>query len=113
MAIGECKSNREITSDDVRKLGLVADALVRDRTCEAFIVFSKASTFTAEEVERCKAAQAQLGHRVIILSGRELEPDHLYEQTAEEFEISPYGSSLEQMAQATQGIYFDPRPKAR
>ena len=113
VVIGECKSNGEITSDDIRKLSLVADALAKGSTCEAFIVFSKTGSFTPEEVARCKAAQGQFASRVILLSGRELEPYHLYEQAVKEFEISPYASSLEQMAEATQGIYFAPRPKAQ
>jgi hypothetical protein len=113
VVIGECKSNKEISSDDVQKLGLVADALVNGGTCEAFIVFAKTSSFTPEEVDRCKAAQGQFSSRVILLSGRELEPYYLYEQAVKEFEISPYASSLEQMAEATQGIYFAPRPQVQ
>ena len=112
VAIGECKSDGgEIKVDDVQKMGRVADALTGNG-CEVFIVFSKTSTFAPEEVERCKAAQGRLGRRVILLSERELEPYYLYERAAKEFEISPCASSFEQMAQATQGIYFDPKPKA-
>jgi AIG2-like family len=112
IAIGECKSDGgEITADDVTKLTRVADALSAKRSCDAFIVFSKTSSFTLEEVERCKAAQAKYHRRVILLSERELKPYYLYEQTAKEFEIDPYASSFEQMAQATHNIYFEPRPK--
>jgi hypothetical protein len=112
VAIGECKSEGgEITADDVTKLARVADALTA-KSCEAFIIFSKTSSFTPEEVERCKAAQAKYRRRVILLSERELKPYYLYEQTAKDFEISPYASSFDQMAQATHTIYFEPRPKA-
>jgi hypothetical protein len=112
IAIGECKSDGgEITADDVTKLSRVADALT-EKSCEPFIIFSKTSGFTPAEIERCKAAQALYRRRAILLSKRELEPYHLYEQTAKEFEISPYASSLDQMAQATHNIFFEPRPKA-
>ncbi len=112
IAIGECKSEGgEITADDVTKLTRVADALSAKRSCDAFIVFSKTSSFTPEEVERCKAAQAKYNRGVILLSERELKPYYLYEQTAKEFEIDQYASSFEQMTQATHNIYFEPRPK--
>ncbi len=111
VGIGECKSDGgEITSDDVTKLTRVADALTT-KSCEAFIIFSKTSRFTPEEVERCKAAQAKYRRRVILLSERELKPYYLYEQTAKEFEINQHASSFEQMAQATHNIYFEPRPR--
>jgi hypothetical protein len=112
IVIGECKGNKEITADDVRKLGLVADALTEGDGCEAFIVFSKTSDFTPEEVERCKAGQGRYGLRVILLSERDLEPYHVYELAEKEFEI-PSAVLLEDMAQATQNIYFAPRPKLR
>ncbi len=112
IAIGECKSDGgEMTADDVTKLTRVADALSATRSCEAFIIFSKTSSFTPGEVERCKAAQAKYTRRVILLSERELRPYYLYEQTAKEFEIDHYASSFDQMAQATHNIYFEPRPK--
>jgi hypothetical protein len=113
IAIGECKGNRQITADDAQKMGLVADALTRDEQCEAFIVFSKTGSFTAEEVERCKLAQHRYGQRVILLSERELEPYFMYERAHEEFEIQRSAISLEDMAEVTQNIYFDPKPKVR
>jgi hypothetical protein len=64
IAIGECKGSREITADDVQKLALVADALIGNRDCEAFIVFSKTGPFTPEEVERCKSAQRK--YKVVL-----------------------------------------------
>jgi len=111
IAIGECKGGGEITADDVGKLAPVADALTASRDCEAFIVFSKTSRFTPEEVERCKGAQGEYERRVILLSDRELEPYFMYERAEKEFVIRPSAISLEDMAQATQDIYFDPKPK--
>jgi hypothetical protein len=48
---------------------------------------------------------------VILLSDRELEPYFMYERAEKEFVIRPSAISLEDMAQATQDIYFDPKPK--
>jgi hypothetical protein len=112
VAIGECKSDVGVIEwDDAQKLGRAADALTTG-DCEVFIVFSKTSTFTDEEVERCKAAQGRLRQRVILLSKRELEPYYLYQRASSEFEISSHASSFEQMVRATHGIYFEPRHKA-
>jgi hypothetical protein len=74
-------------------------------------VFSKTTRFSTEEVERCRAAQGQYQRRVILLSERELEPYFMYEQAEKEFVIPSSAISLEDMAQATQNIYFDPKLK--
>lgn len=112
VAIGECKGNKEIIEDDVQKMALVADALSEGENCEVFVVSSKTNRFTPEEVERCKLAQGRYWQRVILLSDRELEPYFLYERAEREFEIGGSAISFEEMAQATQNIYFDPKPKA-
>ena len=113
IAIGECKGNKEITADDVHKMGLVADALAESKGCEAFIVFSKTSPFTQEEVERCRIPQQPYRQRVILLSDRELEPYFPYQRAEKEFEIQSSAISFEDMAEATQNIYFAPRLKAQ
>ena len=112
VAIGECKSDGGVIEiDDAQKMGRVADALA-GKDCEVFVVFSKTSTFTPDEVASCQAAQGTQSQRVILLSKRELEPHFLYERTSKEFEIlHPHASSFEQMARATHTIYFEPRPK--
>lgn len=74
VAIGECKGAGQITEDDVRNVSLVADAPAAGSDCKAFVVFTKTSPFTGEEVERRKAAQGKYERRVILLSDRELEP---------------------------------------
>jgi hypothetical protein len=112
VAIGECKGHGEITVEDVRKLALVADALSKDGDCDAFIVFAKTGQFSSEEVERCKAAQGKYERRVILLSDRELEPYFIYERAEKEFVIEHSAISLEDMAQATQNIYFEPKRKS-
>jgi hypothetical protein len=110
LAIGECKSRGEITADDVLKLTRVADAFPRKRI-ESYIIFSKTSQFTPEEIERCKAAQDRYRPRVILLSERELEPYFVYERTGKEFNIRSTAISFEDLAQATHHIYFDPKRK--
>jgi hypothetical protein len=111
IVIGECKSDGgEITANDVQNLSAVADAL-RSVNCDSFIVFAKTSAFTAEEIERCRGAQAGNGHRVILLAKRELEPYDPYELAEKEFEIRQYTHSLGHMGQNTHAIYFEPRPK--
>jgi hypothetical protein len=110
IAIGECKGRGEITEEDVRKLTQVADAFPEDRI-RPYIVFSKTAPFTAEEITRCRAAQPPGRRRLILLSDRELEPYFVYEQAAKEFEIRSTVISLEDLANTTHALYFDPKPK--
>jgi hypothetical protein len=112
LAIGECKARQEISEQDVQNLGRVADAFAGTRI-EPFIIFAKTTSFTPEEVARCRAAQGQRHLRVILLSARELEPYFVYERTAKEFEIRSTAVSLEHLARETQNIYFRPVPKAQ
>ena len=37
----------------------------------------------------------------------------MYERAAQEFEIENGGIALEEMVEATWGIYFEPRPKKK
>ena len=111
IAIGECKSDGgEITQEDVRKLGKAADAMA-SADCETFVIFSKTSAFSPEEVARCRDAQDGQRRRVILFSKRELEPYYLYERTSSEFGINPHASTLEQMVTATHHSYFEPKAK--
>ncbi len=110
IAIGECKGHGEITEQDVKNLSQVADAFPRDRIAP-FIVFSKTAPFTAEEIARCRAAQPAFGVRVILLSDRELEPYFVYEWAEKQFVINSTVISLEDLANTTHALYFDPKPK--
>lgn len=111
VAVGECKARGgEITEDDVRNLAQVADALPSHRI-QPYIVFSKTAPFTADEIARCRAAQPEGRRRVILLSDRELEPYFVYERAAKEFQISRTVISLEDLADTTHTLYFDPKPK--
>jgi hypothetical protein len=110
LAIGECKAKGEITEQDVQNLKRVADAFQRTRI-EPFIVFAKTGSFKPEEIARCQAAQIPYRSRVILLSDRELEPYFVYERTDKEFEIHHSAISFEDLARATEAIYFNPIPK--
>ncbi len=110
IAVGECKGRGEITEEDLKKLTQVADAFPKDRI-QPYIVFSKTAPFTAEEIARCRAAQPPGRKRVILLSDRELEPYFVYERAAKDFEINPTAVSLEDLANTTHAVYFNPRPK--
>jgi hypothetical protein len=110
LVMGECKTNREIDADDVRNLSKVADAFP-DRF-DVFLVFSKTGQFTPEEIERCRVADSGGRRRTILLSERELEPYFPYERAAKQFAINDVVVSLEDMVEATRGIYFEPRHKA-
>ena len=111
VAVGECKARGgEITEDDVRNLTHVADAFSKDRI-QAYIVFSKTARFTADEIARCRAAQPAGRRRLILLSDRELEPYFVYERAAKEFQIHATAVSLEDLANTTHALYFDPKPK--
>lgn len=111
IAIGECKGHGEITDEDVRKLSQVADAFPKNRIAP-FIVFSKTAPFTSDEIARCRAAQpAGLRNRVILLSDRELEPYFVYEWAEKEFVIDATAVSLEDLANTTHSLYFDPKPR--
>ena len=109
-AIGECKGHGEITEEDVRKLSQVANAFPTDRIA-AYIIFSKTAPFTADEIARCRAAQPAGRRRVILLSNRELDPYFVYEWAAKEFLIDSTAISLEDLANTTHALYFDPKPK--
>jgi hypothetical protein len=110
LAIGESKTRVEISDDDVRNLTKVADVMQSDRI-DAFIVFSKLDLFTQDEIERCRKAQLKYRYRVIMLSSRELEPYFVYERTAKEFAIRSTANTLQDLADATNDVYFDPKPK--
>ncbi len=110
IAIAECKGRGEITDEDVRKLSQVADKFPKDRVAP-FIVFSKTSSFTPHEIARCRTAQPAGHRRIILLSDRELEPYFVYEWARKEFVINSTAVCLEDLANTTHELYFDPKPK--
>ena len=75
------------------------------------LCFRKQRHSRAAEIARCRAAQPDGRRRVILLSDRELEPYFVYERAAEEFEIDRTAISLEDLANTTHALYFDPKAK--
>jgi hypothetical protein len=117
--IGECKDRGAgkgkkdkgtINAKDIENLKRVADALPRKRF-ETFVVLAKLCPFTAEEIELARTLNEKYRRRVILLTARELDPYLFFERTELEFNnISQYGHSAEDLAMATEIMYFKPAP---
>src|SRR5262249_36277417 len=107
--LGECKDQGPINpaefESDIENLRRVADALPR-RRFETFIVLSKLAPFTPEEIQSARTLNGQYQQRVILLTARELEPYWIYDRTKAELGIDLHGSRPEDLAQATDTIYF-------
>lgn len=110
LVIGECKSHSPISADDVRNLTAVADAFPSDQF-EVFIAFAKLTAFTPEEIVLAGAVNTEYRRRLILLTDRELEPYHVYNRTAEAFDIDQAAVSFEDLARATQDIFIEPRAR--
>lgn len=72
LAIGECKTNRQISEDDVENLRKVADSFPRDKV-DVYLVFAKLGEFSKTELRRCYKAQCENRSRIILLSSEQLE----------------------------------------
>lgn len=105
IAIGECKTRQEISEDDVNNLQIVADSFSRDKF-NVFIIFSKLTSFSPEELERIRRLNSRHHRRVILLTSRELEPYFLYDETSKEFEIDRLAISFEDMVKVTKEVFF-------
>lgn len=107
--LAECKDVGPIKPEDFKRdietLVRIADALPAKRF-KTFLLVSKLSPFTADEVECAKALNTEYMQRAILLTARELEPYHLYKRTKAEFDIDQYAGSPEDLAKATAKMYF-------
>jgi hypothetical protein len=107
--LGECKDQGPVKLEDFAKdienLGRIAGSLPRKRF-KTFVLLSKLSPFTADEIHLARNLNDRYRKRVILLTARELEPYHIYERTKLEFKISGYGGTPEEMALATAEMYF-------
>jgi hypothetical protein len=111
--LGECKDQGPIDpkefKKDIENLRRVADALPRKRF-KTFVLLTKLSPFTPEEVELALALRDRYRQRAILLTSRELEPYHIYERTKLEIDgVKAYGGSPEDLAEVTAQIYFGGR----
>jgi hypothetical protein len=94
------------------KLTPAADALPRKRF-ETFIVLAKLCPFTADEIALAKTLNDKYRRRAILLTARELEPYHFFDRTKLEFKgIDPYADSAEDLARATDLMYFEDAPRS-
>lgn len=107
VAIGECKTRKDISDDDVYNLKIVADAFPRERF-NVFVIFSKLMSFSQEELKRIRQLNNEYHLRVILFTNRELEPYLLYERTAQEFKINRHAVSFEDMAKITEQVFLQP-----
>jgi hypothetical protein len=108
IAIGECKTRKPITADDVEKLARVADSFPEDRY-DVYIVFARLTPFSPEEVALIRHANGKYRRRAVMLTERELEPYFVYERTAKDFDIRQTASSLADMAAVTVRVFFEER----
>lgn len=78
IVLGECKTNGEITDDDIQQL-LAARAAVEKAGMTCLLLFAKtAARFTDDEITRFKKASDQKVP-LILFTARELEPYEVYE----------------------------------
>ncbi len=105
IAIGECKTRKQISDDDVNNLKAIADAFPSERF-NVYIIFSKLGSFSSEELERVSQLNNEYRRRVILFTARELEPYYLYERTAKEFNIARHAVSFEDMANITEQVFL-------
>lgn len=105
--LAECKDQGPITSDDVSNLKRIADALPRKRF-KTFVILSKISPFTDDEIEIAKTLNDQYRQRAILLSANELEPNELARTRKDESGRDLRWYSPEEMAISTVRLYFSP-----
>ena len=105
VVLGECKSRKEITEQDVAHLKAVADAFPRDKF-SVYLAFAKLTSFTDEEVERIKTLNDDHRLRTIMLTARDLEPLFVYERTKQEFDINEIAVSFKDMAVVTNQVFI-------
>jgi len=106
IVIGEAKTRKPITADDVAKLKAVAEAFPAHRY-DVYVVFARLTPFSAEEVERIKQVNGDHNWRAIMLTDRELEPYFIYERTGKEFVIQETAASFRDMVIATAQVFFE------
>jgi hypothetical protein len=103
---GEAKTGGTIDEQDVRKLRKLADA-IPPQLAQTFVLFSKTDTFSTEEARlACTLNSPERQRRVILWSRDELEPYFLYERSANRLGNDRHASTLTDMANVTQRLWF-------
>ncbi len=103
--LAECKDQEAINKKDVENLKKVAMNFPRNRF-KVFILLSKLSPFTSDEIILAKDLNNEMNSRVILLNTRELEPYEIYEKTTSETGIAGHAFNPEEMAEVTQKTYL-------
>ena len=103
--IGECKDREgRIDAEDVKKLGTLGERLGASGM-EVYFLFAKLGAFSDEEIQLVRALNGKWQHRVILLTGQELEPYHLYDRHTEEQGGRLFGSRLPDLALNSERIF--------
>lgn len=103
--LAECKDQEEIDKNDVENLKKVAMNFPENRF-KVFILLSKLSSFTKDEIILAQNLNKEMENRVILLNTRELEPYDIYERTTSETGITGHSFNPEEMAKVTRLTYL-------
>lgn len=104
--LGESKDRSRIDASDIENLRRIADAIPKHRF-DSFVVLSKLTPFSTDEVALAKTMNGPYLRRVIMLTARELEPYRIYERTERDTGIKPRsGGTPEDLADMTHKLYF-------
>ena len=104
IVFGETKTEGSIDDNDIRRLGKLADAVPRN-LARAYILLSKTSTFSTDEIALAKTLNVDYRRRVILWSRDELE-HFLYEGAKDRLGADWHAVSLRDMADITHRLYF-------
>ncbi len=110
--LGECKDRGPIElaefEKDIENLRRVATAFPL-RRFKVFILLSKLSPFTTEEIQAAGTLNDAHECRTILLTDREIEPYLMYERAKANSGIKGYACTPEEMASTTAEMYFKDR----
>jgi len=108
MVIGECKSKGGgIEENDISNLLALANTIDSDYF-KVYILISKMSDFTQEDIAFCKKINLNSDYRAILLTNNEIEPYFIYSRTAVKHpQIDKHANTLYQLAVNTHKIYFE------
>ncbi len=110
LIVSECKSRNPIEKKDVLNLTKIIDVFPKNRI-DTYVLFSKLTKFSDEEVKICMTALDLYHKGVILLTDRELEGMHLYDEAKNEFQIDEHAVTWEHMAFNTEIIFVNKNKK--
>ncbi|HKS72916.1 MAG TPA: hypothetical protein VJQ82_06930 [Terriglobales bacterium] len=112
--LGECKDRGggdTITQADIDRIRKVAERFAKNRF-DVYILISKLTTFTPNELAAARTLNSQYHNRVILFTPTELEPYHIYDRLTGPLTQHAHSGSAQQLAAATAMIYFPAPPTA-